>query len=347
MERMKAAELFIEKIKKDYPEDVACVVIMGSTIYDDTHEKSDLDMYFIVKTERGYALQDVFIIDGVGYDFWAVSWEFIETLANHERRITSILTEGKVLYYGNDEDKRKFQELKKRALDREEGERFFNRGETQLKEALYLLHQLEQMEALHQVRRNAAELVGAVTYGIALLNRTTIKRGRGKLKKEILQMEIVPEGFGEDFDRIFLSNEPSVIKNASRSMVSQFDNSLKQEMRKSENVVAFKESFGGYYEELINFYNKLERACRINDPYTALIVSTEITNEIENGFKGTRVSPDELPNLLEAYRPTDLSNLATVGKLHQNALLKILEREKVPIKIYKGFSELKEELDKR
>lgn len=74
MEPIKAAQILIEKIKQDYLEDIAVVVVMGSYIYNDTHRKSDLDMYFVPKTERGKNLGKVFIIDGVGYDFWPIHW---------------------------------------------------------------------------------------------------------------------------------------------------------------------------------------------------------------------------------------------------------------------------------
>lgn len=347
MERMKAAELLIEKIEKDYKDDIACVVIMGSTIYNDTHDKSDLDLYFIPKTERGYQLQDVFIIDGVGYDFWAVSWEFIEKLSNHELRITSILTEGKVLYYGDEEDQRKFQKLKERALNENDRDTFFNRVEIQLKESQNLLFILNEENSLHKVRQYAIEMIGAVTYGIALLNRTTIKRGRGKLKNEILQMAIVPKKFERDYDTVFISNEVSSIKRASKSLVKQLINSLQEERKKTGSSIDFNDAFGGYYEELINFYNKLERACQTNDPYAALIVATEITKEIENGFKGTDVSPGELPDLIEPYNPQDLKGLASAGKKHQKALLEILDRKKVPVKSYENFEELRGALERK
>ncbi|WLR54502.1 hypothetical protein LC048_19030 [Mesobacillus subterraneus] len=60
MEIIKAAEILIEKIKKDYRDDVACVVIMGSYIYGDSHSRSDLDLYFIPKTERGGSAREGF-----------------------------------------------------------------------------------------------------------------------------------------------------------------------------------------------------------------------------------------------------------------------------------------------
>ena len=45
MNVIRAAELLIEKIKTDYKDDIALVVIMGSNIYGETHSRSDLDMF--------------------------------------------------------------------------------------------------------------------------------------------------------------------------------------------------------------------------------------------------------------------------------------------------------------
>ncbi len=72
MKPIKEAELLIEKIKRDYSNDISLLVIMGSTIYNDTHERSDIDMFFVPKTERGFNLEFTFIIDEIGYDFWDI-----------------------------------------------------------------------------------------------------------------------------------------------------------------------------------------------------------------------------------------------------------------------------------
>jgi hypothetical protein len=94
MNVMRAAELLIEKISKDYKDDIALVVIMGSYIYGETHSRSDLDMFFVPNTERGYNLGFTFIIDGIGFDYWPISWERLEHIANFDERITSIITAG-------------------------------------------------------------------------------------------------------------------------------------------------------------------------------------------------------------------------------------------------------------
>lgn len=63
MNIFKIAELFIEKISRDYPDDISLVAVMGSYIYNDTHDKSDLDLYFVPKTDRGYNLGFTFILN--------------------------------------------------------------------------------------------------------------------------------------------------------------------------------------------------------------------------------------------------------------------------------------------
>jgi hypothetical protein len=92
MDLSRVADVLIDKIKKDYRDDIALVVIMGSYVYKDTHSKSDLDLYFVPKTGGGRNLGMVFIIDGIGFDFWPISWERLEGIADHNERITSIIT---------------------------------------------------------------------------------------------------------------------------------------------------------------------------------------------------------------------------------------------------------------
>lgn len=91
MQPIHAAELLVDKIKRDYADDISVVVIMGSTLYSDTHSRSDLDLFFVPKTERGNRLCFTFIVDGIGFDFWAISWNRLERIANHDERIYNLV----------------------------------------------------------------------------------------------------------------------------------------------------------------------------------------------------------------------------------------------------------------
>ena len=101
---MKLTEILIAKIRRDYKADVSIVHVHGSYAYGDTHDLSDLDIYFVPKTRCGVDLGCTFILDGIGCDFWALSWDRLERIAAHSERTASIVTDGKVLYYGSEEE---------------------------------------------------------------------------------------------------------------------------------------------------------------------------------------------------------------------------------------------------
>lgn len=50
-----------EKVKREYAEDISLVLLYGSFINGTANPKSDIDCYFIPRTERGYELAKTFI----------------------------------------------------------------------------------------------------------------------------------------------------------------------------------------------------------------------------------------------------------------------------------------------
>ncbi len=339
MEPMRAAELLIEKIKKDYRDDVSLVVIMGSTVFNDTHSRSDLDMYFVPKTKRGEALGFVCIIGGVGYDFWALPWERLERIAAHEERITSIVTDGQVLYYGDECDITRFNDLKRRALDTGDERKFLEKAQNKLSEAYRDYASLLTAPSLPEARYAAIGVVFAVTNAIALLNRTMIRRGRGKLKGEILAMPLVPEGFEKDYDTVFISSDTGLIRMACGALIESTDKLI---LSQTQEHRPFAEALKDFYEELINFYNKIYHAAEIGDAYTALFAGVEIRHEMEWAFEGTGVSQDALPNLLAAYSPDNLTAYAEAARTHQLKFEELLAEKGVPVRRFQDSSELEE-----
>lgn len=202
-------DALLGKIRREYKDDVSFVVMHGSTVYGQTHEKSDLDLFYLAKTPRGNDLSQVFILDGVGYDIWSSPWDRLVRIASHDERITSIITHGKLVYYGTDDDLRKFNELRSIALDIADRDRFIGKARSVLDGALKSYYRLHLAYNLYDARIGAIGIIKDVAYAVALLNRDTIKRGRGKLKEEILAMPLVPDQFSSLYDRVFESSERS------------------------------------------------------------------------------------------------------------------------------------------
>lgn len=340
MKLMKAIDILIEKIERDYKEDIACVVIMGSYIYNDTHSRSDIDMYFITNTERGNNLGKAFIIDGIGFDFWPISWSRLEGIANHNERITSILTEGQVVYHSSEIDLEKFKALKRKALDVSDKRKSILQSKKQLAEMYEAGFKLAQTNSIKEVRQEAVNIIYASTYAIALLNQETIKRGRGKLKSEIMLMKLIPKDFERLYDTVFVSKDLNQIKKNYQVLVQNTEALIFQVEKEALELVSVAERLTHLYEELINCYNKIYRACDINDTVTPLFAAVELMNELETAFEGTTGPDDGLKDLISFYDPEHLEAFRLEAEKHQLALEALLESYGVPIQRFSDFEEL-------
>ena len=87
---------------------------LGSFINGTANAKSDVDCYFIPKTERGYQFAVDFILNGIGYDIFPMNWERVENIANLKEVLLPCIGDVKILFYAEKEDLEKFKRLQNR-----------------------------------------------------------------------------------------------------------------------------------------------------------------------------------------------------------------------------------------
>ena len=340
MKPIHAAELLIDKIKRDYTDDIALVVVMGSHIYGETHSRSDLDMFFVPKTARGRKLEFTFILDGIGYDFWGISWERLARIAAYEERITSIITEGQVLYCASQSDRERWEALKASALDTGDRNKFVHKARAKLDEVYKDYAGLLGAASLSEARRHALEIIYTVTTALALLNRITVKRGRGRLRGEILAMPLVPEDFASLYDTVFVCSDIARIQAAYGQLIKNTEILIAHEEGTLGAEASFAEELTGFYEELINYYNKIYHACEIGDASGALFPCVEIVHEIGEACAGTGVSTAHLPDIVGAYDPEKLEQLAAAAHEHQTQFVELLAANGVKLKEFGSWGKL-------
>jgi hypothetical protein len=336
MDLIEIADYLIEKIKRDYDGDVSLVHVHGSYFYNDTHSLSDLDIFFVPKTDRGYKLSQTFILNGIGCDFWALSWERLERIANHEEKIVSIITEGKILYYHSEEDLNRFNKLKEIA------NKIYNRekkGKEIMKEMYKYYFRIINSTDITEIRKCIIETIYVLSFVLAQLNCTPIKRGRKYLKNEILSMELIPEDFENIYEKLFTENDIIKLKQLLYSLILNTEKLFKEEDKDT-----FFNNFNGFYEEMIQSYNKIYHACEIGDIYTPLFASVELTPEIEELFQKSNCSY-KLPDMIGAYNPNDLNEIKEMAKKQQEYFEKILKENGVPIKSFENIIEMKKYFD--
>lgn len=112
---LKLNEWAINKIKMDYPKDVALLVGQLGGCKIPTDEQNIVFDFFIPATKRGFQLARTFIIEDMGYDLYPNSWERLEEIADlKEPRMIFVLDKGEIIYARSEEDKLHFLELKRR-----------------------------------------------------------------------------------------------------------------------------------------------------------------------------------------------------------------------------------------
>ncbi|MCB0000752.1 MAG: nucleotidyltransferase domain-containing protein, partial [Anaerolineales bacterium] len=75
------AEMLVAHARRFYGDEVGIVVYYGSHARGTASPTSDLDLYFVPDSRRAYPLGTQFVLDGLPYDFWPVSWTMIEEIA--------------------------------------------------------------------------------------------------------------------------------------------------------------------------------------------------------------------------------------------------------------------------
>lgn len=81
----------VRKIQKDYKDDISLLLTYGSYENGTANLLSDVDFYFIPKTKNAYKLCKTFIVEGVGFDLFPMSWERVEGLAGLNECLTPCL----------------------------------------------------------------------------------------------------------------------------------------------------------------------------------------------------------------------------------------------------------------
>jgi predicted nucleotidyltransferase len=340
MDLTEVANALIDKIKKDFDGDVSLVNIYGSYLNNDAHKFSDLDLFLVPKTERGYNLGKTFILNGIGYDFWALSWERLERIARHkEGSRFSIITDGKVIYSDTEDDLIRFNKLKDIANEHYSN---IDNAKAILGNIYANYFKSVNINDLPSIRNSIIDIIYDLSDLLVELNGKPIKKIRKYQKQEILNMDFVPEDFGIIYDKLFIESDINIIKGLLHKLIINIEKLFDNPNSESST---FRDSFSGFYEEMIQHYNKIYYACDVGDIYTPLYASVELTEEIERLFEGCNCKY-KLPDMVGEYDSTNLNKIKEATKKHQIEFTKILRENGVHITEFNSMNEFKEYLSK-
>lgn len=340
-EKQKIIDALLNKIKKDYSEDIAIVVCYGSYITGTAHEKSDLDFFFIPKTKKGHEMNLQFIINDIGYDFWPLTWERAERIAEFKEPLVSLIAEGKLIYYSSLEDKRKYELLKQKINDltskQEKRPILINKAEEQLTKAKALYFDIINIDNFEEVDTKCYQILNLLTNITALLNSTYLIKGPYNIENEINDYKYIPNDYVEKINLVTKSNSIKTKKKNIKDLILSLENKI-NELNTTKRSNISKDHLKGFYEEIISNYNKLKHACECEDYLKAYFTAHVIIKDIKYLF-GDDYKEYNFPDLIRNINKVNLTKLKKLIIKHEKKLVEILIEKDVDINRFNNINE--------
>lgn len=219
----KLMTMVIERVKRDFLDDIALIGLTGSFATNDFHRKSDLDLCIVSNSNKAWKIWENFIFDDVGYSFICVPWENLERKANLERVGVSSLTDLQILYCAKPEYLERFNGLKEKALNlmaKPIDKNSIGRAKKHLDLAKQEYADVMLADELGTVRYASSRVLFNLVNALVSLNNTCIKRGIKRYLEELLTYQYLPDNFLNEYMAVIEAKTISEIKNTSLSLLS-------------------------------------------------------------------------------------------------------------------------------
>ncbi|MBS4201783.1 nucleotidyltransferase domain-containing protein [Bacillus sp. FJAT-49732] len=331
-------ESIMDVIKAKYSNDVSILFIYGSVVNGTANENSDLDMIFVPKTERGWNLASTFILNGTGNDLWCVNWERLESFANFDDMRVSILANSHLVYYASEEDRERYEKLKRQIAEIQNGPltpKLIEKANQHLITAKRYYAEL----CLSNNLSAAGEILFEISDTLCLLNHTFLHFGGKQMLKELSTLNRLPEGFIETFQKVVAVKDDEQTQKACFDLINCVDAFFKT--IKNEIILPVSMShFTGLYEELSSHWNKIRYSCEKGDVLSVFLAASNLQAELNYVQEQTGIHNPDL-NFIDYYNPDNLSSFALAANKAEETFVKILKDGNVPIVSFNNVGDVK------
>ncbi len=232
----KIIEWVVNKIKNDYKDDISLLVIYGSYINGTANHLSDVDFYFIPKTERAYELCKTFIIEGIGFDLFPMSWERVEGLAEFNECLTPLLANVKIGYSNSEKDITRFIELQEKLKKNLMNNRFMlEKAIYNVEKAMIYYTKMLIEEDICAIRTLAGQVLMSLSDSVAYANQTYFSRGLKKQLEDLNSMKKVPTNYLSLYVSIIKANSSKEIKQYCCEIIKETDEFLNKQNKYNAN----------------------------------------------------------------------------------------------------------------
>lgn len=342
----KVVQWITNKVKTEYADDISLVLLYGSYINGTANSKSDVDCYYIPKTERGYNLEIGFIIDGVGYDLFPISWERVERIADLQECLLPLVGDIQVIYCGDSCDLKRFKDVQTKLHSNLANDEYVKGiAQKRCEDANRMCEQIKLGGSLSEVRKIAGHAIMTLADAVAIYNHDYFHFG---LKKQYEDLKSnfpnVPQNIVAGYKQVVISlnaNEViertvDLLKNVCDYMQITVETNLDlivNQVTVAEEVNA--SWLAGLYEEISSTFNKIYVCCENGNYILAFLSAVCLQRELDDAKEAGSPSYD----LLSYFDYMELAKLEERTRMIETDFVELIKNNDGKIKSYDNFEQ--------
>ena len=327
-------DIIISTVREQYKDDIALMIVYGSAVNGTADDRSDLDIFYIPKTEKGYFLAKTFILDGIGYDIWCGNWDTLHNMMAWKDMRVSILADSELVYTASEEDRQKYETMRNNARRRTtlpDTAHDYHPALAFVKKAKSCFGELS-LGSTAAVGGILMELVNAVCY----VNRRYLKYGAKKIIDEITEYPDLPENFIENYRCAV--RKPENAAEICKDMILRTEAFVHAHYRKFTGKGKLAAHCTGIYEEISSHWNKIRRCCEAGDPDGALIAACSLQYDLDYA----KITIGDSFDLMSGWNPRDLNGFRVHCDAVEQDFIRAIRDSDIPIRSLTSPDELKQ-----
>ena len=333
----KLTEWVINKIKTEYPDDIALLVaVPSSSVNNDDHGVA-FD-YFIPATERGNELAQTFIIGGVGNDLYPRSWERTERTASLDDIATICLADAVILYARSKCDEERFENIRQKLFDNLKKPDFiYKKALENLDKAMDLYRTMMFEDRLWKTRCLAGYIQYYLMISVACLNGTYWKEWHKGVIPALKQWKNLPEQYIEHYQAILTVTSSEELKSLAHVLITTTRNFISQfKPENDETKIPDYNRLADWYQELRTTWNRMYYYCEEKNADAAFTDACNLQNELS--IIADEFKLEEL-DLLGAFNTLDLGLLSKRAAELEEVIISAIEEQGIRICCYDTIEE--------
>ena len=309
------------RVRTKYNDDISMVLLYGSYINGTANSRSDVDCYFIPKDDRGYEMAVDFMIDGIGYDLFPMSWDRVENIAALKEVLLPCVGDVQILYYHSEDDLERFRQIQ-RKLQHNLKNKAYVKGisEERFLSACNLYSEMAAHTDTNTIRKLAGGVIMSLADAVAIFNHDYFHFG---LKRQLEDLQTrfldIPEEFINEYIRVIQSPDHTSCIEHCFTLLTITADYLGLELQIYETAVKEQviskakldfQWLAGLYEEISSTFNKISICCETGNYVLAFLSAVCLQRDLDDAVE----YGGEKYRLLDSYFYAELPRLARRAK---------------------------------